>query len=149
MVETTGGIAFEVETNRILEILTNEIYDSPNALLRENIQNAYDAILMRCADSGISPTDHAIKVSIDDNSVVIEDDGIGMTEEVLRGNFWKAGSSGKKTELARRAGVVGTFGIGAMANFGVCSRLEVTTRTYGAQKAVQCWAERGQLSFAA
>ena len=41
-------IAFDVETERILQILSSEIYDSPKAFLRENVQNAYDAILMRC-----------------------------------------------------------------------------------------------------
>ena len=43
-------IAFQVETERVLEILSREIYDSPLALLRENVQNAYDAVLMRCAE---------------------------------------------------------------------------------------------------
>ena len=45
--EELNKIKFQVETKRILEILSNEIYDSPYALLRENIQNAYDAVLMR------------------------------------------------------------------------------------------------------
>ena len=35
-------ISFEVETERILQILSEEIYDSPKAFLRENVQNAYD-----------------------------------------------------------------------------------------------------------
>lgn len=51
-----------------------------------------------------------------------------MTDDILRNNFWKAGSSGKKSDLAQRSGVIGTFGIGAMANFGVCSALRVETR---------------------
>ena len=38
------GIIFKVETTRVLEILAREIYDSPLALLRENLQNAYDAV---------------------------------------------------------------------------------------------------------
>ena len=37
----SSKIAFEVETARVLEILSKEIYDSPLALLRENVQNAY------------------------------------------------------------------------------------------------------------
>ncbi len=46
-------IKFQVETKRILEILSSEIYDSPYALLRENIQNAYDAILMRITEESL------------------------------------------------------------------------------------------------
>jgi molecular chaperone HtpG len=48
----SAGIEFQVETTRLLQILTREIYDSPLALLRENLQNAYDAIFMRFARSG-------------------------------------------------------------------------------------------------
>ena len=126
--QTKDKIAFEVETSRILEILASEIYDSPKAFLRENVQNAYDAILMRCTEQDLSLADRMIEITVEPNRLTIRDDGIGMTEEVLRENFWKAGSSGKKTELAQRSGVIGTFGIGAMANFGVCTALRIETR---------------------
>ena len=126
--QATNKIAFEVETSRILEILASEIYDSPKAFLRENVQNAYDAILMRCTEQDLPLTERKIEIIVEPNLLTIRDDGIGMTEEVLRENFWKAGSSGKKTDLAQRSGVIGTFGIGAMANFGVCTALRVETR---------------------
>jgi molecular chaperone HtpG len=119
------GIVFQVETDKILNILTNEIYDSPLALLRENLQNAYDAIRMRWVPLG-EPLSHGrIDLSISGTTLTITDNGIGMNEVVLTENFWKAGSSGKRSEEARRAGVVGTFGIGAMANFGVSSQVTV------------------------
>ena len=121
-------IPFDVETERILQILSTEIYDSPKAFLRENVQNAYDAILMRCTAQGIPIADRRIEITIEKGRLIVRDDGIGMTEDVLRNNFWKAGSSGKKTDLAQRSGVIGTFGIGAMANFGVCTTLRVETR---------------------
>jgi molecular chaperone HtpG len=121
-------IAFDVQTDRILQILSTEIYDSSKAFLRENVQNAYDAVLMRCTAEGISIADRAIEITIEEERITVRDDGIGMTEDVLKNNFWKAGSSGKKTELAQRSGVIGTFGIGAMANFGVCTALRVETR---------------------
>ena len=121
----TGGITFDVETSRILQILSSEIYDSPRAFLRENVQNAYDAILMRCTQQALPITDRKIEIEVTDSTLSVRDDGIGMREEVLRHNFWKAGSSGKKGELAQRSGVIGTFGIGAMANFGVCTALRV------------------------
>jgi molecular chaperone HtpG len=55
--------------------------------------------------------------------VNVIDNGIGMTREELWQHYWRAGSSSKNTADARAAGVVGTFGIGAMANFGIAEEL--------------------------
>jgi molecular chaperone HtpG len=122
-------LAFEVETSRILQILASEIYDSPKAFLRENVQNAYDAILMRCTEQNLLLAERSIIITVEPSRLIVKDDGIGMDLDVLKNNFWKAGSSGKRSELAQRSGVIGTFGIGAMANFGVCTALRVETRS--------------------
>src|ERR1700689_4593595 len=114
----SSGIVFQVETKRVLQILARDIYDSPLALIRENVQNAYDAVRMRFVASGTLAQDARIEVRILDDEISISDNGVGMCETVLRENFWKSGSRGKHSEAARSAGVVGTFGIGAMANFG-------------------------------
>ena len=126
--ESRDKIAFDVETSRVLQILSSEIYDSPKAFLRENVQNAYDAILMRCTAEGVGFEAREIEITVERSRLTVSDDGIGMTERVLTENFWRAGSSGKRTELAQCSGVIGTFGIGAMANFGVCTSLRVETR---------------------
>jgi molecular chaperone HtpG len=144
----SSGIVFEVDTTRILKILASEIYDSPLALLRENVQNAYDAIRQRFVPQGRSLSEGRIEVNVTPSRVLISDNGVGMNEEVLRHNFWKAGSSGKRSAAARAAGVVGTFGIGAMANFGVCTRLEVLTRADGSDDTFQSVADRDSLSIA-
>ena len=141
-------IAFRVDTGRVLQIISSEIYDSPLALLRENVQNAYDAILMRVAlGAGFTVSDGAIEVMIAQHKLSISDNGIGMDRTTITENFWKAGSSGKRTEFARKAGVVGTFGIGAMANFGVCTRLSVVTRSASAERGIETVAEREALSL--
>ncbi len=141
-------IAFDVETERILQILSAEIYDSPKAFLRENVQNAYDAILMRCTAQGLSIAERKIEVTIEKEWLTVRDDGIGMTDEVLKDNFWRAGSSGKKSELAQRSGVIGTFGIGAMANFGVCTALQVETRHIDSGVTLVSSARRADLRIA-
>ena len=141
------NIAFNVETSRILQILSSEIYDSPKAFLRENVQNAYDAILMRCMRQSLPLAERTINIEIMTASLSVNDDGIGMTEEVLRNNFWKAGSSGKKGELAQRSGVIGTFGIGAMANFGVCRSLRVESRHVDSDAVLASYARRDDLSI--
>jgi molecular chaperone HtpG len=138
----------EVDLERILPILAREIYTSPFAFLRENVQNAFDAIRMqrfREQSLGVS-REHKILITLDGNRLSISDSGIGMTKDDLASFFWSIGKSGKHTVEAKSAGVVGTFGIGGMANFGVCSRLEVLTRTHTADEAVISFAERSQLS---
>jgi molecular chaperone HtpG len=142
-----SGIVFQVDTSRVLAILANEIYDSPFAMLRENLQNAYDAVRQRFAADGQLKEGGKISVTIDGQTISITDNGIGMREETLRENFWKAGSSGKRSDNAKKAGVVGTFGIGAMANFGVCSSLEVVTRAVGQEKVLRSVAELASLQI--
>ena len=128
MSSTERKIAFKLELSRMLELLADQIYQSPLALLRENTQNAFDAIRMRQAipHEGFVPVIH---VTVDDERVVVSDNGIGMSADEIETNFWYAGRSGKNTDAARAAGVVGTFGIGAMANFGVAEELSVESES--------------------
>jgi molecular chaperone HtpG len=143
----SDGIIFQVETGRVLQILAAEIYDSPLAMLRENVQNGYDAVRESFATSGTLQHGGRIDIRMAGSEITIVDNGVGMDERGLRDNFWKAGSSGKHSESAKMAGVVGTFGIGAMANFGVCSRLEIVTRKQGAPAALRSVAERDNLKI--
>jgi molecular chaperone HtpG len=138
-------IKLQIETEKIISLLASEIYDSPYALLRENVQNAYDAILMRLQmEDSFEPK---ITVKLEGNQIIITDNGIGMTIDTLKNNYWKAGSSGKNNDDARRAGVVGTFGIGAMANFGICKYLKIKTHYFENNCTIVSDVERDKLSI--
>jgi molecular chaperone HtpG len=138
------AIPFHIEVNRVIELLARQIYQSPLALLRENSQNAFDAILMR-QQLGQN-FEGRIDVKVTHDRVAISDNGIGMTADELKAHYWRAGSSGKNTEAARAAGVVGTFGIGAMANFGVANALEVETESATTGERTRSSVERAKLS---
>ncbi|MGJ5208127.1 ATP-binding protein [Bradyrhizobium sp. HKCCYLR20261] len=144
----SNGHPIEVDLERILPLLAREIYTSPFAFLRENVQNAVDAIRMQRYRERRQKRRfrHSITIEVVGNRLSITDTGIGMTRDDLSNFFWSIGKSGKHTEEAKTAGVVGTFGIGGMANFGVCSRLEVVTRTRADGRAVLSYAERSRLS---
>ncbi len=141
---TSEKIPFRVEINRIVELLAKQIYQSPLALLRENCQNAYDAILQRqYLGQAFEPL---ITVAVTSNEIVVRDNGIGMTKTELIENYWRAGSSGKNTQEARAAGVIGTFGIGAMANFGIASELWVESESARTGEHTATFAARDSLS---
>ena len=144
MTETSERIPFAIEISRMIEVLAAQIYPTPFALLRENVQNSFDAILQR------QYLGHEfaarIDVDIEPRQVRVTDNGIGMSREDLRNHFWRAGSSSKNTKDARAAGVVGTFGIGAMANFGIAEELHVETEDIHAGERTACSAFRSTLS---
>lgn len=142
---STEFIPFQVDTQRVLEVLAKQIYQSPLALLRENTQNAYDAILLRRQlQSDYVPS---IEIEILPDRISVKDNGIGMTFDDIRKHFWQAGSSSKNTDEARLAGVVGTFGIGAMANFGIADMLEVETESAITGERTLCRALLENLKF--
>jgi molecular chaperone HtpG len=144
MPKSSRMIPFEIKIGRIVELLATQIYQSPLALLRENAQNAFDAVLMRTAlDATTSPR---IDISISPETIEVTDNGIGMTPDELIANYWTGGSSGKNTAEARAAGVVGTFGIGAMANFGIANSVSVETESAKERVRTRSSVERANLS---
>ncbi len=137
-------LPFSVEISRMIELLAAQIYPSPYALLRENTQNSFDAIVLRRhLGQNFEP---AIEINIGQDHVQVTDNGIGMSRADLSNHYWRAGSSSKNTSEARAAGVVGTFGIGAMANFGIADALEVETESAITGERTWCKAERETLS---
>lgn len=143
MSEKYLGLKFDADA--MIHLLGVQLYDTPLAMLRENVQNAYDAILERMGrDSSFK--NGIIKIEVVGDHITIIDNGIGMDETGLQENYWTAGHSSKNNPESRKAGVVGHFGIGALANFGVCSRLEVNTMKIGTNVRYLCIAERDKLT---
>lgn len=120
------GIEFE----SVLAAISQQIYETPLAFLRENVQNAVDALRIQAFRDKCSPGDekYSIHVHVNGDICTIRDNGIGMTEEDLKAYFWTIGASGKRGTEAIAAGCVGMFGIGGFANLGVCKRLSVISQ---------------------
>ena len=131
--------SFSVRVNfeRILQTIAARIYDTEYAFLRENVQNAIDAIRIQALRDKqvVNSSDYRIDIVIENNTCSIVDNGTGMNRMELEKNFWTMGSSGKNNEEARKAGCIGTFGIGGFANFGVCETVEVISKSANCQVA--------------
>lgn len=128
--DESDGFQVGIEFDSVLAAISKQIYETPLAFIRENVQNAIDALRMQAARTGIDSSDSRLNVQIrvGENVCEITDNGIGMSLDDLRNLFWTIGASGKRTEEARAAGCVGMFGIGGFANFGVCDELRVVSQ---------------------
>ena len=130
MSSDTSSFEIGIEFDSVLRAISKQIYETPHAFLRENVQNAIDAVRIQALRDGkdAGEQEYVIDIHVDSKRVSVRDNGIGMSRTDLQGFFWTIGSSGKRGNEAREAGCVGMFGIGGFANFGVCDRLVVTSK---------------------
>lgn len=133
---SAGNSSFKVgiDFESVLRAISKQIYETPHAFIRENVQNAVDAVRIQALRDSRSTNDerYKIDITIDGQTAKVHDNGIGMSEADLQNFFWTIGASGKRGEEAHAAGCVGMFGIGGFANFGVCDTLKVTSQTENA-----------------
>jgi hypothetical protein len=94
----------------IISILTKGMYPDPRDAVREYIQNSIDA------------KSENIEIKVRQNSVVIEDDGIGMSYKILR----KAIRVGVSDKTPGKD--VGFMGIGLYSAFHLCDTLVIYTK---------------------
>jgi hypothetical protein len=139
-------IAFGADP-KILSLMVQPIYGPfPEFGIRELLQNSVDAVLEReqyCANHNLSvehrDVDVVVELYEDDGLVVtITDVGIGMTPEVVRDYFLRAGASFRdsrrwKQEYTDEEGASqirrsGRFGVGVFAGFLLGQNMEITTR---------------------
>ena len=114
-----------------VQILSEDLYPRKLEIIREYIQNASDALDDWLKISDLIPADRTepqIKVSIQGKSVLIFDNGIGMTEEDIPKLKRIAYSEKKVGEEA------GYKGIGRLAGIAVAEKLKITSTSYGDPK---------------
>jgi molecular chaperone HtpG len=133
---TEQGKSFKVgiDFESVLRAISKQIYETPLAFIRENAQNAVDAVRIQACRDGTEPGDvrYRIDITVESQKILVRDNGTGMSASDLENFFWTIGASGKRTPEALAAGCVGMFGIGGFANFGVCDTLEVISQASGA-----------------
>ena len=130
----TGKIS--VQTADIFPIIKKWLYSEHNIFLRELISNATDAITKR--ESEARGTNNEIpKGQINvilrpkKNTLIIEDNGIGMLEEEIEKYIAQLAFSGaeefvkKMKEAGKETDIIGRFGLGFYSAFMVADKVEV------------------------
>lgn len=117
MDKTTEYIPVTVDKSHIITI-GERLYTESIEFIRELVNNAYDA------DASL------VKITLDNDSVEVKDNGAGMDREGLI-QYFNIGSQlklqGPKSPVYKRDRI-GQFGIGKFASLAACRRFEVITK---------------------
>jgi molecular chaperone HtpG len=131
---TEGEHRFQVNLRGIIALLSNHLYSGPAVFVRELLQNAVDALRARELRCGAEES--RIEFSLVEGSagapatLVVEDNGIGLTEGEVHQFLATIGESSKRDDLgAAREDFIGQFGIGLLSCFMVADEIVMVTRS--------------------
>ncbi|MDD4941295.1 MAG: molecular chaperone HtpG [Candidatus Omnitrophica bacterium] len=154
---------FKAEMKQLLNIIAHSLYTHPEIFLRELISNASDALnkvrFRRLTDKNIlEPDDELqIKIEIDEKkqTFVIEDNGIGMTQDELINNIGTVARSGtleffkrlKEEGKSVDGNFIGQFGVGFYSVFMVTDEVTIETRSADVDSKGLRWKSSGEGTF--
>ena len=122
---------FQVDLRGVIDLLSDHLYSGPQVYIREVLQNAVDAITARRSEQ----PDHVGNIRLElitaesaPPTLVIHDDGIGLTEKEVHQFLATIGQSSKRDELSGDD-FIGQFGVGLLSGFVVSEEIVVITRS--------------------
>ena len=154
----TETLQFQTETQKLLNLVINSVYTNKEIFLRELISNASDALdklrIEALTNKSLINDEYKPEILImtdkDAGTVIVQDNGIGMTREEVIENIGTIAKSGtndflrKLETLSDRAAqeFIGQFGIGFYSSFIVADRVELTTHKTGTEQGAR-WISGG------
>ncbi|MDO4528019.1 MAG: molecular chaperone HtpG [bacterium] len=151
--------AFKAEIRQMLDLVIHSLYSKKEIFLRELISNASDAIdrakYLALTDKSIAPEAPEWKILLtadsETHTLVIEDNGVGMSAEEMEdalGTIAKSGSKAfaealKKGEETNIPELIGKFGVGFYAAFMVADCVTVDSLRRGEGSSAVRWMSTG------
>ncbi|HWG67063.1 MAG TPA: molecular chaperone HtpG [Rhodanobacteraceae bacterium] len=138
---------FEAEVAQVLRLVTHSLYSHKEIFLRELVSNASDACdKLRFETIGkpeLLDGDGELHIDIeydkDAKTLIVRDNGIGMSRDEIVANLGSIASSGTRRFLESLSGeqqadarLIGQFGVGFYSAFVVADKVTVLSRRAGA-----------------
>ncbi len=153
---------FKTEVQQLLDLVIHSLYSNKDIFLRELISNGSDAIdklrfnALSNKELLKEQVDFRIKLYTDNDAktLIIEDNGIGMTKDELESNIGTIASSGtrkfmeevKKGNSTDNPELIGQFGVGFYSAFMVADKVTLKTRPAGSDES-WTWESSGDGSY--
>ncbi len=126
---------FELDQHKILDLLTGHtLYNNSAVVLRELTQNAIDAVRLQCHfDKTASEEVGHVEIMwrSSDRTLIVRDNGTGMSQRVVVDHLLKVGSSRYQDPKFKEENPdfhsISRFGIGVLSAFMVSDDVEITT----------------------
>ncbi len=153
---------FQAEVKQVLDIVINSLYTDKEVFIRELVSNASDALEklrhLQLTEKEIHDEDLPLEINIrtdeKDNTITIEDHGVGMSAEELVRNLGTIAHSGSKAFLnaVREAGesganLIGQFGVGFYSVFMVAKSVDVYTHNWRKDGKSLLWKSDGSGTY--
>ena len=158
--ETLG---FQTEAKQLLHLMIHSLYSNKEIFLRELISNASDAtdkLRVEALENAALYEDDGdlrIRIALDEEAktVVISDNGIGMSRDEVITNLGTIAKSGTADFLKNLTGdqkqdsqLIGQFGVGFYSSFIVADKVVVETRRAGAEASAAIrWSCEGEADY--
>ncbi len=153
---------FKAEVKQVLDIVINSLYTDKEVFIRELVSNASDALeklrYLQLTEKDIYDEELPLEINIHtdekENTITIEDHGIGMTRDELVENLGTIAHSGSKAFLnALKEGaevgenLIGQFGVGFYSVFMVAAEVEVYSHNWKKTSKSLLWKSDGSGTY--
>ncbi|GIV22672.1 MAG: molecular chaperone HtpG [Bacteroidia bacterium] len=145
-----------VHLSGLLPIIRKYLYTHTDVFLRELIANGVDAcqkLITIAPSEGITLASDEVKVEIfcypTKRQLIIQDNGIGMTEEEVEKFLTVIAASSAKefAEKYKETDIIGFFGMGFYSAFMVAEKVEVLTQSYKSGVQAVRWLSDGSETY--
>ncbi len=153
---------FQAETKELLNLMVHSIYTNKEIFLRELISNASDAVdklrFKALTDTELLKDGNDFKITIsadkDNKTLIICDNGIGMTFDEVNENIGTIAKSGSKAFIEKfkeakensDIDIIGQFGVGFYSAFMVADNITILTKSPASDLTVK-WSSNGDGSY--
>lgn len=153
---------FKTEVSELLHLIIHSLYSNKEIFLRELISNASDALdklkYRTLTDPSLKDLAFTPRIDMsftegDAKTLVISDNGVGMSHDDLADDLGTIARSGTKNflntltdEQKKDSNLIGQFGVGFYSSFMVAEHVEVVSRKAGAAEAWK-WSSTGKGTF--